>query len=97
MNAISNKNPSNLENLQLNNCNITDNVILAIKKLKGLKTLSLKGTNIDESSLNKVIDSCENLSSLNLTQCRGINLYNRRRYFEYYEEIQQDNNLENKD
>ncbi|TIC06889.1 RNI-like protein [Wallemia mellicola] len=84
--AIMANDPRCLENLQLNECNIDANVVAGITKLKGLKTLGLMKTKIDEESLNEIIKCSPLLSSLNITQCRAIPVVNRRRYFEYYDE-----------
>lgn len=84
--VVTTNNPTRLENLQLNECVINDDVVEGMTKLKGLKSLGLMKTTIDEDSLNRIIDSCPLLDSLNLTLSRNIPVRYRRSYFQYYEE-----------
>ncbi|TIA93883.1 hypothetical protein E3P81_00652 [Wallemia ichthyophaga] len=84
--AVTQNKPVRLENVQLNECVIDDEVVEGILKLKGLKSLGLMKTSIAEDSLNRIIDSCPLLDSINLTLSRNINVRHRRTYFEQYEQ-----------
>ena len=82
---IANK-PTRLENLQLNDCTIDGDVVEGITRLTGLRALGVSKTTIDEEALDRIIDSCPLLDSLNLTLSRSIPVRYRRTYFDYYNE-----------
>ncbi|TIA85060.1 hypothetical protein E3P99_04083 [Wallemia hederae] len=82
---IANK-PTRLENLQLNDCTIDSDVVEGITRLTGLRALGVSKTTIDEEALDRIIDSCPLLDSLNLTLSRSIPVRYRRTYFDYYNE-----------
>ncbi|KAL4250557.1 Leucine-rich repeat domain superfamily protein [Abortiporus biennis] len=78
--------PSKLQELVLNNTGVNDEVAPYISACPNLQTLELGSTKISEEGLFTIIDSCSQLSRLNLTSCRGVGVVDRRRFFEVWEE-----------
>ncbi|KZO96535.1 RNI-like protein [Calocera viscosa TUFC12733] len=69
-----------LRTLLLMNTGLDDEAASYISACKHLKQLNLAGTGF--SSVGIVVDSCSELSELDLTGCRGVRIQDRRRFFE---------------
>ncbi|KAK2461773.1 hypothetical protein APHAL10511_006236 [Amanita phalloides] len=70
-----------VETLVLNNTGVDDEAGIYISACKHLRTLAVAGTRFTRGGLFPVIDGCAELTS-----CRGINVVDRRRFFEIWEE-----------
>ncbi|KAF8349903.1 RNI-like protein [Amanita rubescens] len=69
---------STLETLILNNTGVDDDAGIYISVCKRLRILAVAGT--------RFTNACSELESLDLTSCRGINVVERRRFFQIWEE-----------
>ncbi|KAK0208562.1 RNI-like protein [Desarmillaria ectypa] len=78
--------PSALQTLMLNNTGVNDEAALFISCCPELATLELAGTKITNDGLFPIIDACPKLGNLDLTSCRGVNVVDRRRFFEVWEQ-----------
>jgi len=67
-----------LEELGLDETPIDDDAADILSRMPSLRRLSLANTRIGMEGAKKVIESCPNLTSLELTSCRGIPLMHRR-------------------
>ncbi|GJJ73575.1 hypothetical protein EMPS_05933 [Entomortierella parvispora] len=67
-----------LEELGLDETPIDDDAADTLSRMPSLRRLSLVNTRIGMDGAKKVIESCPNLASLELTSCRGIPLMHRR-------------------
>ncbi|KAH7915367.1 RNI-like protein [Hygrophoropsis aurantiaca] len=83
--------PPKLETLILNNTGVDDEAAPFLSCCSFLTTLELAGTKITDEGLFPIIDACPRLSKLDLTSCRGINVVDRRRFFEVWEENKRQN------
>ncbi|KAG7450326.1 RNI-like protein [Guyanagaster necrorhizus] len=78
--------PCALQTLILNNTGVDDEVAPFISCCPELATLELSGTKVTDDGLFPIIDACPKLVNLDLTSCRGVNVVNRRRFFEVWEQ-----------
>ncbi|KZT21647.1 RNI-like protein [Neolentinus lepideus HHB14362 ss-1] len=78
--------PPPLETLILNYTNVDDDAAAFISSCGVLATLEVQGTKFTSEGLFPIIDACPKLQRLDLTSCRGINVTDRRRFFEVWED-----------
>ncbi|KAF9362888.1 hypothetical protein BGX34_005325 [Mortierella sp. NVP85] len=67
-----------LEELGLDGTLIDDDAAMVFSRFRKLNRLSLANTRIGEEAVQKVIEACPLLTSLDVTSCRGIPLLRRR-------------------
>ncbi|GAA5927760.1 uncharacterized protein JCM15063_005988 [Sporobolomyces koalae] len=73
---------SNLETLVLDSTRIDDEAAQYLSHCKKLKGLHVAETRITPKFLDVILESCPDLSTLNLTSCRGVPVTQRRTYFD---------------
>ncbi|KAF8634002.1 hypothetical protein AX15_001176 [Amanita polypyramis BW_CC] len=75
-----------VESLVLNNTGIDDEAGIYIAACNRLRMLGVAGTRLTSNGLYPILNACPELGDLDLTSCRGINVVERRRFFEVWEE-----------
>jgi len=75
-----------LQTLVLNKTGINDDAAPWIASCSSLEELEVAETKISADGLFTIIDSCTQLSKLNLTGCRSVDRVDRRRFFEVWRE-----------
>ncbi|PFH54649.1 hypothetical protein AMATHDRAFT_185367 [Amanita thiersii Skay4041] len=75
-----------LEVFNLNNTGVDDEAGIYISSCIHLRSLYVAGTRFTRSGLFPILDVCPSLKNLDLTSCRGINVVDRRRFFEIWQE-----------
>ncbi|KAF9036413.1 RNI-like protein [Hymenopellis radicata] len=76
--------PPLLETLVINNTGVDDEISPFLACCHELLTLEVGGTKLTEEGLMPIIDGCPRLINLDLTSCRGVNVVDRRRFFEVW-------------
>jgi len=77
--------PPQLRSLILNYTNVDDEAAPFIACCTSLGTLGLGSTKFTREGLFPIIDACTKLEKIDLTSCRGVNVVDRRRFFEVWE------------
>jgi len=77
--------PPQLRSLILNHTNVDDEAAPFIACCISLETLGLGSTKFTNTGIFPIIDACTKLENLDLTSCRGVNVVDRRRFFEVWE------------
>ncbi|GAA5953526.1 hypothetical protein JCM3765_005063 [Sporobolomyces pararoseus] len=77
--------PAQLETLVLDSTKIDDRAMISLGTCRKLKALHVAETKITPTFLTTLLESCPDLSILNLTSCRGIPVTQRRSFFDSYE------------
>ncbi|TDL28013.1 RNI-like protein [Rickenella mellea] len=77
---------SPLHTLLLNKTGIDDDAAPWIASCSSLEALEVAETKFTADGLRTIISECPLLSKLNLTGCRGINVTDRRRFFEVWKD-----------
>ncbi|CAK5279959.1 unnamed protein product [Mycena citricolor] len=78
--------PPTIQTLLLNNTAIDDEAAPFLAACVSLRWLEVAETKITKEGLFTVLNSCPDLNTLGLKSCRGVNVADRRRFFEVWEE-----------
>ncbi|KAG9018224.1 hypothetical protein FRB90_011859 [Tulasnella sp. 427] len=94
-----------LESLTLSNTSVDNEAAVYISTCPSLEALALENTRFTScvvfertmvvyEGLFTILDACDQLTSLDLTSCRGIHVTDRRRFFEVWEEARAGQNVQ---